>query len=354
MRKNILSLTVFCLALCFAGLSCVTAQGLHTVVIDAAVPATCTGNGLTEGQHCSLCGKVLVPQNVVAALGHRYEGVITEASCTVDGWITYTCTTCGDSCVGDPVNALGHSYGEGVITTEPTCEDFGEQTFICSACGHIYVEEVDALGHHYETVVTAPTCTEKGYTTHTCSVCGDTYTDNEVDALGALDYLKSVYNALCDAGLKDNIMIDLGLVNRSNYYTGVIFHGYAEGSGLTVLSGGRYDNLLEKFGKKAPAIGFVIVVDDVLEALSRQKIVVDISTTDTLIVYKEKAHANAFEAAKELRDDGCFASLLPVMESKTEADYENYALANRFAQIIYIEENGSTRTVSVPSNGEDK
>ena len=90
---------------------------------------------------------------------------------------------------------------------------------------------------------------------------------NEVDALGALDYLKSVYNALCDAGLKDNIMIDLGLVNRSNYYTGVIFHGYAEGSGLTVLSGGRYDNLLGDFGKDMPAIGFAIDVDALCEAV---------------------------------------------------------------------------------------
>ena len=61
----------------------------------------------------------------------------------------------------------------------------------------------------------------------------------------ALLYLQTVYNRLCDEGLKDYIILDLGLVNRSNYYTGIIFHGYAEGSGISVLSGGRYDNLLE-------------------------------------------------------------------------------------------------------------
>lgn len=86
-------------------------------------------------------------------------------------------------------------------------------------------------------------------------------------ALEALDYLKSVYNALCDAGLKDYIMLDLGLVNRSNYYTGVIFHGYAEGSGLSVLSGGRYDNLLGEFGMPAPAIGFAVEVSALCEAM---------------------------------------------------------------------------------------
>lgn len=90
---------------------------------------------------------------------------------------------------------------------------------------------------------------------------------DEPKALEALDYLKSVYCALCDAGLKKYIMLDLGLVNRSNYYTGVIFHGYAEGSGLTVLSGGRYDNLLGEFGMPAPAIGFGVEVTAVCEAM---------------------------------------------------------------------------------------
>lgn len=83
----------------------------------------------------------------------------------------------------------------------------------------------------------------------------------------ALDYLRSVYDKLCDAGLKEYIMLDLGLVNRSNYYTGIVFHGYAEGSGLTVLSGGRYDNLLGEFGMPAPAIGFAVEVSALCEAM---------------------------------------------------------------------------------------
>ncbi len=90
---------------------------------------------------------------------------------------------------------------------------------------------------------------------------------NEKAAVDALDYLKSVYDALCSEGMKDYIMLDLGLVNRSNYYTGVIFHGYAEGTGLTILSGGRYDNLLGEFGASAPAIGFGIEVGAVCQAM---------------------------------------------------------------------------------------
>ena len=83
----------------------------------------------------------------------------------------------------------------------------------------------------------------------------------------ALQYLQTVYNRLCDEGLEDYIILDLGLVNRSNYYTGIIFHGYAEGSGISVLSGGRYDNLLGEFGMPAPAIGFAVEVTALCEAM---------------------------------------------------------------------------------------
>ena len=89
---------------------------------------------------------------------------------------------------------------------------------------------------------------------------------NDSDASKAFSYLKKVYERLCAAGLEDYIIIDLGLVNRSNYYTGVIFHGYAEGTGITVLSGGRYDNLLGEFGMPAPAIGFAVEVSAVCKA----------------------------------------------------------------------------------------
>ncbi len=77
----------------------------------------------------------------------------------------------------------------------------------------------------------------------------------------ALEYVKTLYEKLEKMGIADSVMIDLGLVNRSNYYTGVIFRGYAEGSGMTILTGGRYDNLLAEFGMEAPAIGFGVDVN---------------------------------------------------------------------------------------------
>lgn len=91
------------------------------------------------------------------------------------------------------------------------------------------------------------------------------YSDEKSDA--ALDYLKTVYEKLCELGFGDNVMIDLGFANRSNYYTGVIFRGYAEGSGVTILSGGRYDNLISEFGMDAPAIGFAVDVNALCDVM---------------------------------------------------------------------------------------
>lgn len=98
------------------------------------------------------------------------------------------------------------------------------------------------------------------------------YSDSASDE--ALDYLRAVYEKLCEIGLGDNITIDLGIVNRSNYYTGVIFRGYAQGSGLTVVSGGRYDNLLGEFGLDAAAVGFAVNVN-VLCDVMREEINID-------------------------------------------------------------------------------
>lgn len=94
------------------------------------------------------------------------------------------------------------------------------------------------------------------------------------NANAALDYLKNIYERLCELGFKDNILIDLSLVNRSNYYTGIIFRGYAQGSGVTVLSGGRYDNLISDFGMDMPAVGFAVDVSALCDVL-REEINVD-------------------------------------------------------------------------------
>lgn len=86
-------------------------------------------------------------------------------------------------------------------------------------------------------------------------------------ALQALDELSTVYEELCAAGWSEYVGFDLGLVHQIDYYTGMVFCGYVEGFGHVVVAGGRYDALMEKFGRQAPATGFAIDVDGVASAL---------------------------------------------------------------------------------------
>ncbi len=94
----------------------------------------------------------------------------------------------------------------------------------------------------------------------------ETLTGN-VRVLGAIAYLRRLYQALDEAGYGDRIMIDLGLVHEMDYYTGIMFRGYIGGAGAAILAGGRYNALCAKFGKDLPAGGFGIDVESVADSL---------------------------------------------------------------------------------------
>ena len=89
-----------------------------------------------------------------------------------------------------------------------------------------------------------------------------------------LDELGDIYNTLSQLGLGDKLIFDFGMVHRKDYYTGILFAAYAHGSGNQVLSGGRYDNLLEKFGFPTPACGFAVYLDELTKACTDGKDVV--------------------------------------------------------------------------------
>ena len=122
---------------------------------------------------------------------HVYLPSTSDASCTVPGSTVYTCE-CGDSYTveGEP---LGHDY-VGTQTTDPTCDDAGEMTYVCSRCDDTYTEAVEALGHDYVGTTTKnPTCEEEGETTYDCSRCDASYTE-------AIDTLDHEYtNGYCDS-----------------------------------------------------------------------------------------------------------------------------------------------------------
>ena len=94
----------------------------HTEEIVAGKPATCLEAGMTDGKKCSVCQKTLVEQTEIPALGHNYEGVVTNApSCTVEGLKTYTCANCSDTYT-EVMTTSGHSYDDA-------------NDFVCNNCG---------------------------------------------------------------------------------------------------------------------------------------------------------------------------------------------------------------------------
>ena len=103
-------------------------------------------------------------------------------------------------------------------------------------------------------------------------------TSNE-DALLALKHLEKIYEGLKELSREAYISFDLGMLSKYNYYTGIIFRAYSYGYGEPVVKGGRYDTLLSHFGRQLPAVGFAIVIDQLMRAVSRservQKDIVD-------------------------------------------------------------------------------
>lgn len=162
----------------------------------------------------------------------------------------------------------------------------------------------------------------------------------------AADYPK-VYKAIrrledLDAVLKvydvdKYVTYEFGMLSSYHYYTGVIFAGYTYGSGEPIVKGGRYDKLLTYFGKDAASIGFAIVVDQLMAAISRQKIEITVKHDNQLIVYKPEYRREAVEKAIALRAKDCNVELIVWAMDKSKADYEAYALRNQIAELTFMD-----------------
>ena len=158
------------------------------------------------------------------------------------------------------------------------------------------------------------------------------FSDEKIDTI--LSDLKELYNKISKIAGKGKITVDLGMVNKTDYYTGVIIRGYLEGYGEEVLSGGRYDKLIADFGYDIPATGFAVNVDAVMSVEMKKNSVTD-KSIDAIIYAENGFEIEALHAANKLRQEGSTAEL-SLFETLEETIA--YAKAKNIAKIIKVNE----------------
>lgn len=159
-------------------------------------------------------------------------------------------------------------------------------------------------------------------------------------SLEALDRLQKVYQALAFYHCEEHISFDLSMLSDFKYYTGILFKGYTYGTGAAIVRGGRYNALLRQYGKEAPAIGFAFVIDELMNAISRQKIEVIIEEQDIVILYQRDCQQKAVELGTAMRKEGRKVELIRMSQKKTLDEYKAYAKREHFETLIYLDQAG--------------
>ena len=170
-------------------------------------------------------------------------------------------------------------------------------------------------------------------------------TNNEA-ALKSIHSLEELYKLIKVYELEEHVSFDLGMLSQYKYYTGVIFKAYTYGAGDTIVTGGRYDNLIKQFGKNSPSIGFAINIDQLLVALKRQNIEITLEKSNTMVIYNSEELGNAIKFAKTRRKADINIELIEKDEEKDLDDYIEYAKRNMIDKIIYMMD-GNSKTFEV-------
>ena len=98
---------------------------------------------VADGDEVTLCRVNPYRLADTPALAHTYEAVVTDPTCTADGYTTYTCSVCGDSYVEDATAAIGHTEGDPVVTTTDTKITYAYYCTVCSELLRTVTEAVE-------------------------------------------------------------------------------------------------------------------------------------------------------------------------------------------------------------------
>ena len=164
----------------------------------------------------------------------------------------------------------------------------------------------------------------------------------------AVENLAEIHEILTEYRLTDRVVIDLAEVRGFGYYTGLMFEGFSRSLGSSILKGGRYDNLIAKFGYPCPAVGCALDVDRIRTILHKQGSV-QLRKVDALVRFSQQHRAEAFRLAKAQRAEGKRVELEVIERSEEEA--AAYARQKGMTELIVLEEGGK-RVVSLKTSEE--
>lgn len=172
-------------------------------------------------------------------------------------------------------------------------------------------------------------------------------------SLKALERMEKVYHILDIYGYSKYISFDLGMVSKYDYYTGIIFHAYTYGTGEAVATGGRYNHLMEQFGKEAPAIGLAILTDSLMMALSRQGIDNREECIHTMVLYPQENRETAICLAGFYRKQGTLIELVRKSSRRDLKEYKEFAKKTKINGIIFVEKKEQIEIICLDQDREE-
>lgn len=150
-----------------------------------------------------------------------------------------------------------------------------------------------------------------------------------------LNELREIYRDACEiCGNDGKITVDLGIVNKTDYYTGLIIKGYLQGHGAEIISGGRYDKLISEFGYDVPAVGFAININGVAKVIEKSGVLPAAPKADILVFAEQGCEVAAIKKAQEYREKGF------IVENALFEDIDSaraYAMEKKIAKVVVID-----------------
>lgn len=151
----------------------------------------------------------------------------------------------------------------------------------------------------------------------------------------AISNLAEIYRILAGYGVEKEIHFDLGIIRDFDYYTGMVFEGYAPGLGFPICGGGRYDQMLKSFGTDCPATGFSVGIERIMLSLERQRLMRDLRKKDVYIGWCHGQMMQAIQEANRLRSEALSVELGLTPQTRSQA--EQCRQDKGYAKLIYIE-----------------